>query len=193
MNPWFAKALVLAGMIVLIAIRAPHGQRSRGIKVMTSKRGRLELALLTLAWLASFAPLLWIFTQLASPADRSSSAIPLVAGSACLSAGLWLFHRSHADLGVNWSITLELREKHELVTEGIYRHVRHPMYLALLLYSVGQALVLSNWIIGPSALVAFTILVVLRVPREEQMMVEQFGSAYESYALRTKRLVPGVW
>jgi protein-S-isoprenylcysteine O-methyltransferase Ste14 len=49
----------------------------------------------------------------------------------CLVIGLWLFYRSHADLGTNWSITLEIREQHRLITQGVYRRIRHPMYSAL--------------------------------------------------------------
>ncbi len=55
------------------------------------------------------------------------------------------------------------RQRHKLVTHGTYLHVRHPMYLALLLYSSGQALVLSNWVAGPSYLVALALLFALRV------------------------------
>jgi protein-S-isoprenylcysteine O-methyltransferase Ste14 len=42
-----------------------------------------------------------------------------------MTLAVWLFWRSHADLGRNWSPSLELREGHELVTEGVYRYVRH--------------------------------------------------------------------
>jgi protein-S-isoprenylcysteine O-methyltransferase Ste14 len=111
----------------------------------------------------------------------------------CSVVGLWLFYRSHADLGTNWSITLEVREQHRLITQGVYRRIRHPMYSALVLYSVGQALVIPNWVAGPSNVVAFAILVSLRVHAEEQMMSEAFGDEYAAYAARTKRLVPGVW
>ena len=126
-------------------------------------------------------------------ADYPLRPVPFVAGTLCYAVGLWLLHRSHADLGPNWSITLEVREKHQLVTQGIYRHIRHPMYLALLLTSAGQALVLPNWVVGPSYLVAFGLLFVLRVGPEERLMLEEFGKDYEAYMARTKRLVPGVW
>ncbi len=46
-------------------------------------------------------------------------------------AALWLFWRSHADLGRNWSQAFELRKGHELITHGVYRVVRHPMYAAI--------------------------------------------------------------
>ena len=111
----------------------------------------------------------------------------------CSGIGLWLFYRSHADLGTNWSITLEVREQHHLITQGVYRSVRHPMYLALALYSVGQALIIPNWVAGPSNLVAFAILFALRIRAEERMMVEGFGAEYAAYSMRTKRLIPGVW
>jgi len=67
------------------------------------------------------------------------------------------------------------------------------MYLALILYSVGQALVLPNWVAGPSYLVVFVLLVALRLGPEERMMREEFGQEYDAYVARTKRLVPGVW
>ena len=193
MNPWFGKAIILASSIVMVIIRAPHGQRSRGVKVVRSRRGTLEMALLSLAWLAFFVPLVWVVAPIFAFADYPLRPAPLFAGVVALAVGLWLFARSHADLGTNWSITLEVREKHQLITEGIYQHIRHPMYSALLLYSIGQALVVPNWIAGPSYAVAMALLFALRFTREESMMREEFGSDYDAYMRRTKRLVPGVW
>jgi protein-S-isoprenylcysteine O-methyltransferase Ste14 len=88
---------------------------------------------------------------------------------------------------------LEVREQHQLITQGVYRRIRHPMYSALLLYSLGQALVIPNWVAGPANLIAFTILFALRVSAEEKMMFEGFGDEYTAYSSRTKRLIPGVW
>ena len=193
MNPWTAKATILIASVVMIAIRAPHGHRSRGVKVVTSRKGTLETVLLTLAWLGFLVPLIWIASPAFSFAEYPLRASPLMAGIACLAVGLWVFHRSHADLGSNWSVTLEVREQHRLITEGVYRSVRHPMYMALLLYSIGQALVIPNWVAGPSYLVAFGILFACRVGAEEKMMLDQFGDQYAEYTARTKRLVPGVW
>jgi protein-S-isoprenylcysteine O-methyltransferase Ste14 len=79
------------------------------------------------------------------------------------------------------------------VTRGVYRRVRHPMYSAIFLYGFAQALLLANGVAGPACLVAFTIMFLARVAREERMMRDRFGGAYEEYAARSKRLVPGVW
>ena len=138
-------------------------------------------------------PLIWAASPTFSFAEYALGLGPLVVGVMCLVIGLWLFYRSHADLGTNWSITLEIREQHRLITQGVYRRIRHPMYLALALYSIGLALVIPNWVAGPSNLIAFAILCALRVHAEERMMVEQFGDEYAAYSARTKRLIPGVW
>jgi protein-S-isoprenylcysteine O-methyltransferase Ste14 len=193
MNPWIAKAVILAASVVMVAIRAPHGHRSRRIRVVKSRKGTLEIVLLTVAWLGFFVPLIWIASPAFSFAEYPLRVGPLIAGVVCFVAGLWLFHRSHADLGTNWSITLEVREQHRLITEGVYRRIRHPMYTALLLYSAGQALVVPNWVAGPSYLVAFASLFAFRVRAEERMMLEQFADEYAAYMARTQRLVPRVW
>jgi protein-S-isoprenylcysteine O-methyltransferase Ste14 len=193
MNPWIAKAVVLTATVVMMAIRAPHGQRSRSVKVAKSQKTALETGLLVFAWVGFFVPLVWV----ASPAFRFAEyplrAVPLAAGVMCYVIGLWLFYRSHADLGTNWSITLEVREGHRLITHGVYRAVRHPMYSALALYSVGQALVIPNSVAGLSNLVAFAVLFAFRVGAEERMMAQQFGNEYAAYTARTKRLIPRVW
>ena len=193
MNPCVAKAIVLVSSIVMVVIRAPHGQRSRGLNVVKNRKGRLETGLLTFAWFAFLLPLVWIATPLLAFADYPLRPGPFIAGVLCLALGLWLFHRSHVDLGTNWSVTLEVREKHQLVTDGIYRYVRHPMYLSLLVYSLGQALVLPNLLAGPSYGLAMALVFAFRLGPEERMMLEAFGKDYETYRARTKRLVRGVW
>jgi protein-S-isoprenylcysteine O-methyltransferase Ste14 len=193
MNIWLAKAVILLASVVMVLIRAPHGQRSLKVPVVRSRRGRLEIFLLTVAWMAFFLTLIWIVSPLIAFADYPLHLIPLLAGTFCLGLGLWLFHRSHADLGTNWSITLEVREKHQLIKDGVYRWVRHPMYLALLIYSAGQALAVPNWLAGPSDGVAMLLLFALRLGPEERMMLEEFGQDYQAYMATTNRLVPGLW
>ena len=193
MNPWIARAVVLASTVVMIAIRAPHGRRSRNVRVATSHKTPLETGLLILAWVGFFVPLIWVASPAFSFAEYPLGTGPFIGGVMCLVIGLWLFYRSHADLGTNWSITLQVREQHRLITRGVYRRIRHPMYLALVLYSVGQALVIPNWVAGPANLIVFATLLALRVRAEERMMGEAFGDEYAVYSARTKRLVPGVW
>lgn len=192
MNPWIAKGVVLAASAAMVAIRAPHGHRSRTVKVAEDRKGGLEVALLVLAMLGFVVPLIWIVSPLLSFAEYPLRPVPLAGGIVFLAIGLYLFHRSHADLGTNWSITLQLREGHHLVTQGVYSRIRHPMYTALFLYSIGQALALPNWLAGPSYLVTFGILYALRVRQEERMMLSKFGADYEAYMAGTGRLLPKI-
>ena len=105
-------------------------------------------------------------------------------------ASLWLFWRSHTDLGQNWSVSLELRENRELVTAGIYRRIRHPMYSSIWLWALAQAMLLPNWFAGWLVVPAFTAMYFLRTPREERLMCEKFGDQYRAYMRQTGRLFP---
>jgi protein-S-isoprenylcysteine O-methyltransferase Ste14 len=193
MNPWFAKAVILVAGIVMVVIRSPHGTRSWEVKVVESRKGWSDIFLMTLASIAFFVPIFWIATPWLAFADFPLHPVSLIAGSLILALGLGLFHRSHVDLGTNWSVTLEIREGHRLVTEGVYRRVRHPMYSAFLLYGLGQAVVVPNWVAGPLYLVAMALLVALRLKPEEELMRNRFEGEYTAYVARTKRLIPGIW
>lgn len=192
-SPWFAKGIVLIAAIVMVVIRSPHGTRSWTVKVVESRKGPLEVFIMIVATIGFVAPVLWIATPWLAFADFALHPVPLLVGTALLAISLWLFHHSHVDLGTNWSVTLELRESHRLVTEGVYRRVRHPMYSALLLYGVGQAVVIPNWAVGPSYLVVMVLLVALRLGPEERLMRDHFKDEYDAYASRAKRLIPGFW
>ena len=193
MDLWWARGAVIAAIAGLIAIRAPHGKRSRTVPVKRRAVGPLERVLLLFAVASTFVPLVWLWRPVFPFAEYPLEPVPYAAGLVLVAVGLWLFHRSHADLGTNWSITLELREGHTLVTEGVYRRIRHPMYAALFLYSIGLALVVPNWVVGPIYLVSFGLLFAFRVRREERLMRDEFGPAYDGYCARTKRLVPALW
>jgi protein-S-isoprenylcysteine O-methyltransferase Ste14 len=193
MNSWFAKLVILASTIAMVAIRSPRVRESRTIKVTKTRKGGLETGLLIFATLTFLLPLVWIISPVFSFADYPLHPSNFIVGTVGLAVGLWLFYKSHADLGRNWSTTLEIRDSHRLVTRGLYTVVRHPMYLSLLVYSAGQTLVLPNWIVGPAYGVAMALVFALRLYPEERMMLEEFGEQYDVYMRRTKRLIPGIW
>jgi len=111
-------------------------------------------------------------------------------GALTMAAGVWLFWRSHADLGENWSVTLEVQKEHKLVSGGVYRNVRHPMYASFFLMAIGQLLLLQSVFAGPSALVAVALLYVIRKPHEEAMLLELFGEQYQRYMNSTGGILP---
>jgi protein-S-isoprenylcysteine O-methyltransferase Ste14 len=117
---------------------------------------------------------------------------PILGGAGCVvfAAAIWVLWRSHVDLGRNFAPDLKLREEHKLVTHGIFRTIRHPMYAAHWLWALAQALLLQNWIAGLSMLAAFWLLYSNRVTREEFMMCDRFGDEYRDYLGRTGRVIP---
>jgi protein-S-isoprenylcysteine O-methyltransferase Ste14 len=105
-------------------------------------------------------------------------------------AALWLLWRSHADLGINFSPQVQLKNDHTLIMTGVFQYIRHPMYSAHVLWASAQILLLQNWIAGFSMLVFQVLLYVYRIPREEKMMLDTFGEDYRSYMERTGRFIP---
>jgi protein-S-isoprenylcysteine O-methyltransferase Ste14 len=186
-----ANIVFLAGFIAYIAIRGVYARWTKDNEKTVRQVDMQERALLFSVIVASLLlPVLYLFTPLLAFADYELPAPAQWIGGPLMLAALWLFWRSHADLGQNWSPTLELRKGHELVQHGVYRRVRHPMYAAIFLFSLAQGLLLENWLAGWSALAPFALLYLLRTPREERMMLEHFGQPYRDYMNRTGRLFP---
>ncbi len=175
----------------MFAVRLFYRWRTRANRVAVSRKTTLEILLLTMAFVGMLLiPLIYIFTSLFNFADYQLPSWAGWVGAVIFACALWLLWRSHADLGQNWFQTLELREGHQLITSGLYRYVRHPMYAAFLLWGLVQPLLLQNWIAGWSHLASFSALYFLRVPQEERMMLEQFGEEYQYYMTRTGRVIP---
>ena len=137
-------------------------------------------------------PLLALFTNALDVFDYEAARGQVLFALPFFVASLWLIWLSHRDLGENWSVTLELKHGHALVTEGIYKYIRHPMYTSIWLYSAGQALAIPNYAGGLGVLLVWAVLYFVRIGREERMLVEKFGGEYSAYMRRTKRLVPFV-
>ncbi|MCR9089377.1 MAG: protein-S-isoprenylcysteine O-methyltransferase [Rhodobacteraceae bacterium] len=161
-------------------------------KPVIEERGRRRERTLTTAVFVGMIilPILTLATPLLDFAAYRGLPGQVAAGPAVALAGLYVFWRSHEDLGKNWSAHLEVREGHRLVTGGIYARMRHPMYTAIFLITVAQLLILTNWIAGPAGLLTFLVLYMVRIGPEEQLMADRFGADWEAYAARTPRLIP---
>jgi protein-S-isoprenylcysteine O-methyltransferase Ste14 len=91
-------------------------------------------------------------------------------------------------LGRNFSTSLV--EPETLVTDGPYRLVRHPLYAAFLLLWLVFALISANWFVGAAGISAFAIVLIIRTPKEERLLLGRFGDEYRAYVQRTGRIVP---
>lgn len=184
------KSVFIFGIVAQIVIRMPYNRQRQQTQVATDRVSKQEKVLLGLLFVSLVVPLIYIFTDWLAFADYTLPPWAGIAGVLLLLLSLWLFWRAHADLGRNWSPSLQIMAKHTLVTNGIYRTIRHPMYASQWVFASAQLLLLQNWIAGPVTLLVFAPFYFLRVPQEEQLMLEQFGAAYRAYMARTGRILP---
>ena len=188
------KIIWVLGIVTWYVIRYPFERKAKRVRVVGGSRSTSERTGLIAATLGLGAiPGFYVATGFPRGAEHAAPAWAVIVGAFVYGAGLWLFRRSHKDLGKNWSITLEIRDQHRLVSNGVYQRVRHPMYSAFWLMAVGQALLLPNWFAGLAGLVGFGVLFFLRVGKEEHMMMQTFGDEYRAYMQRTKRIIPRVY
>lgn len=183
--------IYFVGILAEIMIRIPLNARRKQEKMSEQRVTHQERTLLGL--LSSgmfFIPILYAATNLLDFANYRLPSWAGWLGVLILAAAIFVFWRAHADLGLNWSPSLEIREKHELITGGIYSVIRHPMYASQWLWVIAQPLLLQNWIAGFSNLFVFIPFYFLRVKAEEQMMLDSFGTQYQEYMKKTGGVLP---
>jgi len=96
-------------------------------------------------------------------------------------------------LGKSFSANVAIRESQKMMRSGLYRMVRHPSYLGLLMVFVAIGIHSRNWLSFVVAIVPTTAALIYRIQVEEMALREAFGEEYVRYSRVTKRLVPGVY
>ncbi|WP_313319434.1 isoprenylcysteine carboxylmethyltransferase family protein [Stenotrophomonas sp.] len=94
-------------------------------------------------------------------------------------------------LGRNWSGNVQIKQSHELITNGPYALVRNPIYSGFLLMFSGTALMVGDWRGVIAVLIVFVSFWV-KLKQEERFLSAHFGQAYRDYAQHTKLLIPWV-
>jgi len=184
-------AIYFVALVIEMIIRAPINKKRQQEKM--SKRLVTTQEVTLLFMLLSGTVVIPIIYAATDWLDFANYTLPVWAGWLGIvigTGGLFVFWRAHADLGLNWSPTLEIREKHELITGGIYGVIRHPMYASQWLLVVAQPLLLQNWIAGFQNQLVFIPFYLLRVKAEEQLMIEQFGEQYRAYMQKVGAVFP---
>jgi protein-S-isoprenylcysteine O-methyltransferase Ste14 len=194
MTSFLAKVVLVLLVIGWYVIRYPYARRARGNPVTRTERGPREYLLMALSATGfGVIPFFYICFNFPRWADYSFHPTQAWVGVVVAVGSLVMFRVTHRALGRFWSVSLDVREQHVLMTSGIYHYVRHPMYVAFWLWAIAQALLLPNWVAGFAAIVGFGVLFFDRLPREEKLMLETFGDDYREYMARTHRLIPGIY
>ena len=187
--------IYLTGLAAMIGVRSYYVVKHQQKRETNGDKTEKSLLMLQLLGM-QILPLIYVFSGKLNFADfrlpKKANIAAGLTGAMAFGGAVWLLHRSHADLGDNWTTELQDQENQILVTSGIYRSIRHPMYAAHWLWGVAQALLLHNWLAGPALLATFWPLYHHRVPREEQQMLNEFGDEYRAYMQQTGRVVPKI-
>ena len=126
----------------------------------------------------------------------AASGEQLILGGVVLSLMLftaWLFDWSSKTMGRNWALVARTRGDASLVTSGPFAYVRNPIYVALGLFMVAIAIAYGHVASLAVAAPIFALGTWMRVTREEKLLRATFGAAYDAYAARVKRFVPGLF
>ena len=176
------------------------GQDHPGVSTRTTRRGRSsndnnmndDLVMLCglIIYFFGFAAgcLLWVLGGIQSVHPFQNCFIQML-GSVLLISCSCLYIIIHIDLGKSWSPIVEQKDNHELVTTGMYKYARHPMYAMFLWGAVATALATLNWVI--TWCVFGSVFVTLsRIPAEEKIMIRLFGDQYVEYQQQVSALGP---
>jgi protein-S-isoprenylcysteine O-methyltransferase Ste14 len=105
-------------------------------------------------------------------------------------AAVWTANSAIKELGKQWSFGARLIEDHKLVTSGVYRIVRHPIYFAMFANLLATGFVLSHWLVVPAAVVVFLIGTRIRTAAEERLLREAFPDEYDKYSRKVASFIP---
>ena len=186
------KIIYFVELLLATSIRKIYTSGKNNSDLRILKRSKIELILLVLNGIGMIVPIVYVFSSVLDFADYDLPEWVAWTGVALFAFAIFLLWKSHYDLGRNWTVVVALRHKHELVTSGVYKYIRHPMYSAHLVWAIAQIMILHNWIAGYSFLIVQIPFYLIRIRNEEKMMIEQFGIAYTSYMEKTDRLIPGI-
>ena len=168
--------------------------KDTGEKISRNVDGNAMMTLIKLGGLILwFSPLVYLI----NPARMAWSKIGLPeslrwlgvgTGILCVFGIYWLF----SSIGSGITPTSATRKEHKLVTNGIYRWVRHPLYTIGSSMFISFGMMADNWFIAALGILAF-IGMAIRTPTEEANLIEKFGDEYREYMKRTGRFLPKVF
>ena|SRR3989338_11461814 len=119
--------------------------------------------------------------------------VVVVIGIIMFCAGFFLRKWVINTLGQYWSLNVEIREDHKLITNGPYALCRHPNYLAILLEVMGFALIANAYLTLLVGIIFYSVVLFLRIKAEENAMIKKFQQTYLSYKQKTATLLPYIF
>lgn len=116
-----------------------------------------------------------------------------VVGLCIFTIGLGIRWISILRLQKEFTVDVAITENHQLKTNGMYRYIRHPSYLGLLLVLFGLSIATNSWLSVAFMTIPVLFAVIYRIKIEEKILTQEFGIAYQEYCQKTERLIPKVY
>jgi protein-S-isoprenylcysteine O-methyltransferase Ste14 len=190
MDRTYLEIIFLCGLVLQVILHVHYIQNYISGKHIDYFNKKERLYLLFILTGFQLLPLLYIFSAWFSFFDYTLPKWLGYPATLLYCFGVWLFFRAYSDLGPYWSPGLEIKNGHKLITTGVFKIVRHPMYAAFSAIAIAQVLMLQNWIVGPAFLLLSVPFYRHHVKREEQQLIRHFGDEYLLYKVKTNALVP---
>jgi len=184
----FAAAFVFAVAVAAAAVKRAARVHGSGVNQLDHEVQWLPIAraLLGIVFYAAlgawFVDARW-FARTRLPLPASARWTALAALVPLLTFYAWSFR----SLGSNYRGGVGLHERHELVTTGAYRWMRHPIYAAFIGIMADVLVLSASWLLGGAGLLLVGTIAAGRIRIEEQQLYERFGLAWMDYRGRTQR------
>ena len=134
--------------------------------------------------LAKFMDIRWLFSP-----DYYISSLGLL----LIIAGLIIRWSAVLTLKKYFTVDVAIMDDHKLIRSGLFKYIRHPAYLGVLIAVLGLGVTMVNWLSIIIILVPHTIIILLRIKEEEMALESRFGQDYENYRMNTKYLIPSIY
>lgn len=173
----------LSEIVVMIAKRS----KKKGVKTRNDKRS------LILFWI--IIPLSLSFGFLMANYQQWNSLNESIAifGLSLYFIGFVIRWISIIQLKKEFTVDVAISNNHKLKTNGIYKYIRHPSYLGVLMICFGISIALNSFISVLIITIPLLLLLIYRISIEENVLLKEFGKTYEEYMLKTCKMIPKLY
>lgn len=185
-------AIMTGFLLFFIALMAARYRARRDVPAPVSRKASITWLWIIVQGIGigviGYGPILVTLDPMSAKAIVEAVAVLVL-----MLGAVWLFDASSRAMGKNWALVARMRADHTLVQTGPFARIRHPIYVALSFFIVAMAIAFGhvfNLLIGVPI---YAFATWMRISHEERLLREQFGAAYDDYAARVKRFVPGVF
>jgi protein-S-isoprenylcysteine O-methyltransferase Ste14 len=160
-------------------------------KSNTSKRG--DKGSLLILWLSVMIPLTAGFFIINFGFGNFTGIFYYYAGIIIFAAGMIIRWIAILQLKKSFTVDVSVNKEQLLKTDGLYKRIRHPSYLGLILILAGLSVSMCNYITFLVIVIPIFFAVLYRISVEEKLLSEEFGEKYKNYKKTTKKIIPGIY